>query len=241
MINHGIDTLDLVDSEVEEEYTFGVNEFKMNKDFVLGIPFYRFYYDESKVDFILQNLKDLQYRHNDTNWIWTGVKEDGVSGSDLYKLPQFKELFDWMSKCLDEVAKDMRLTSKLVINSAWSNLNKPGDYFYTHTHANCFVSSNYYASGSSNDKTVWMMENPYFHGTNIRPCGNSYDEEDQKTYFLVHEEATESGKFVVFPPMIAHHATPNTRNEDRLTIAANAFPTGVINAGGVSRLHVEVL
>ena len=184
--------MDLVDSEVEEEYTFGVNEFKMNKDFVLGIPFYRFYYDESKVDFILQNLKDLQYRHNDTNWIWTGVKEDGVSGSDLYKLPQFKELFDWMSKCLDEVAKDMRLTSKLVINSAWSNLNKPGDYFYTHTHANCFVSSNYYASGSSNDKTVWMMENPYFHGTNIRPCGNSYDEEDQKTYFLVHEEATES-------------------------------------------------
>ena len=241
MINHGIDTLDLVDSEVEEEYTFGVNEFKMNKDFVLGIPFYRFYYDESKVDFILQNLKDLQYRHNDTNWIWTGVKEDGVSGSDLYKLPQFKELFDWMSKCLDEVAKDMRLTSKLVINSAWSNLNKPGDYFYTHTHANCFVSSNYYASGSSNDKTVWMMENPYFHGTNIRPCGNSYDEEDQKTYFLVHEEATESGKFVVFPPMIAHHATPNTSNEDRLTIAANAFPTGLINAGGVSRLHVEVL
>ena len=233
--------MDLVDSEVEEEYTFGVNEFKMNKDFVLGIPFYRFYYDESKVDFILQNLKDLQYRHNDTNWIWTGVKEDGVSGSDLYKLPQFKELFDWMSKCLDEVAKDMRLTSKLVINSAWSNLNKPGDYFYTHTHANCFVSSNYYASGSSNDKTVWMMENPYFHGTNIRPCGNSYDEEDQKTYFLVHEEATESGKFVVFPPMIAHHATPNTSNEDRLTIAANAFPTGVINAGGVSRLHVEVL
>ena len=233
--------MDSVDSEVEEEYTFGVNEFKMNKDFVLGIPFYRFYYDESKVDFILQNLKDLQYRHNDTNWIWTGVKEDGVSGSDLYKLPQFKELFEWMSKCLDEVAKDMRLTSKLVINSAWSNLNKPGDYFYTHTHANCFVSSNYYASGSSNDKTVWMMENPYFHGTNIRPCGNSYDEEDQKTYFLVHEEATEPGKFVVFPPMIAHHATPNTSNEDRLTIAANAFPTGVINAGGVSRLHVEVL
>ena len=212
-----------------------------SKDFVLGIPFYRFYYDESKVDSVLQNLKDLEYRHNDTNWIWTGVKEDGVTGSDLYRLPQFKDLFKWIHECLDEVAKDMRLTSKLVINSAWSNLNKPGDYFYTHTHANCFVSSNYYASGSSNDKTVWMMENPYFHGTNIRPCGNSYDEEDQKTYFLVHEEATESGKFVVFPPMIAHHATPNTSNEDRLTIAANAFPTGVINAGGVSRLHVEVL
>ena len=106
-----------------------------SKDFALGIPFYRFYYDESKVDSILQNLKDLEYRNNDTNWIWTGVKEDGVSGSDLYKLPQFKELFEWMHKCLDEVAKDMRLTSKLIINSAWANLNTPGDYFYNHTHS----------------------------------------------------------------------------------------------------------
>ena len=212
-----------------------------SKDFALGIPFYRFYYEESKVDSILQNLKDLEYRNNDTNWIWTGVKEDGVSGSDLYKLPQFKELFEWMHKCLDEVAKDMRLTSKLIINSAWANLNTPGDYFYNHTHANCFVSSNYYASGSSNDKTIWVIENPYFHGTNIRPCGNWYGEDSEKTYFLVHEEATEPGKFIVFPPMITHRATPNTSNEDRITIAANAFPTGVINGGGVSRLHVEVL
>ena len=45
----------------------------------------------------------------------------------------------------------------------------------------------------------------------------------------------------MFPPTITHRSTPNTSNEDRITIAANAFPTGVINAGGVSRLHVEVL
>ena len=159
----------------------------------------------------------------------------------MYKLPQFKDLFEWMHKCLDEVAKDMRLTSKLIINSAWSNLNRSGDYFYPHTHANCFISSNYYASGNSNDKTVWMIENPYFHGTNIRPCGNWYDEDSEKTYFLNYEESTEPGKFIVFPPMINHRATPNTSIEDRITIAANAFPTGVINGGGVSRLHVEVL
>ena len=213
----------------------------MTKDFVLGVPFYRFYYDENKVDSILQSLKQLRYRKNDTNWIWDGVKEDGLTGSDLYKLPQFKDLFEWMDKCLEEVAKDMRLTSKLVICTAWSNLNTPGDYFYPHTHANCFVGCNYYASGHSNDKTVWMTENPYFHGTNIRPCGNSYDEDSQKTYFLVHEEPTEPGKFVVFPPMVIHHATANTSKEDRITISANAFPTGIINAGSASRLHVEVL
>ena len=38
----------------------------MTKDFVLGVPFYRFYYDENKVDSILQSLKQLKYRRNDT-------------------------------------------------------------------------------------------------------------------------------------------------------------------------------
>ena len=145
------------------------------------------------------------------------------------------------SASLVALIRSSSLLHSAVINSAWANLNKRGEYFYPHTHANCFLSSNYYASGSSNDKTVWVIENPYFHGTNIRPCGNWYSEDSEKTYFLVHEEATEPGKFIVFPPMITHRATPNTSNEDRITIAANAFPTGVINAGGVSRLHVEVL
>ena len=76
----------------------------MTKDFVLGIPFYRFYYDEYKIYSVFQSLKELRYRNNDTNWIWEGVKEDGLTGSDLYKLPQFKDLFKWMHECLDEFA-----------------------------------------------------------------------------------------------------------------------------------------
>ena len=44
-----------------------------SKDFVLGIPFWRFYYDESKVDSVYKNLRNLSYRDNQTNWIWSGV------------------------------------------------------------------------------------------------------------------------------------------------------------------------
>ena len=41
--------------------------------------------------------------------------------------------------------------------------------------------------------------------------------------------------------MIRHRAEVNTSDEDRITIAANAFPDGFINASGVSHLHVKVL
>ena len=54
-----------------------------SKDHILGVPFWRFYYDESKVDAIYQSVRQLKYRENDTNWLWDGVKEDGVSGKTL--------------------------------------------------------------------------------------------------------------------------------------------------------------
>ena len=213
------------------------------KDSVLGIPFYRFYYDESKVDAIYQSVCELEYRNNDTNWLWDGVREDGIGGSDLYNLPQFAELFSWMQGCMDRVAQDLRMnpTCRLSCCSAWCNLNKPGEFLYDHVHPNTFIASNFYTSGHSKDATVYVHHNPYFHSTNVRPCGDGDKFWLEDTYYLVHKEPTEPGKFVVFPPLIRHYSETNTSKEDRITIAANWFPTGLMNAGNVSHLNVEVL
>ena len=213
------------------------------KDSVLGVTFYRFYYDESKVDAIYQSVRQLKYRENDTNWLWDGVKEDGIGGSDLYELPEFAELFSWMQGCMDRVAQDMRVsrTCRLSCCSAWCNLNKPGEFLYDHVHPNTFIASNFYTSGHSKDATVYVEKNPYFHSTNVRPCGDGDKFWLEDTYYIVHKEPTEPGKFVVFPPLIRHYSEPNSSKEDRITIAANWFPTGLMNAGNVSHLNVEVL
>jgi len=213
----------------------------MKKDSVLGTPFYRFYYDKSKVDDVLQNLKRLKFRANgedypnNTNWIWDGVSEDGM-GSNLHEMNCFSDIFGWIQECLDEVAYDMGMQNRLKVNAAWANLNKPGDYFFDHIHSNTFVSSNYYASGHSRDHTIWTMKNLYFHSTNIYPCGP-----DTSKYYLVHKEPTEPGKYIVFPSTIMHRTEPNTYHDDRITIACDAFPTGLISQGYTSRLKVQVL
>ena len=49
---------------------------------VLGVPFYRFYYDKNEE--IVEAVKKLNYKPNNTNHIWEGVHDDGVGGSDLY-------------------------------------------------------------------------------------------------------------------------------------------------------------
>ena len=71
----------------------------------------------------------------------------------------------------------------------------------------------------------------------VYPLGQYSDEK----YLLSYTEPTEPGKFIVFPPTIRHRAWPNTSEEDRITIAANWFPTGNLNAAGVSHLRLDVI
>ena len=209
-----------------------------NKINVLGIPIYRFHYDKDKIKYVNDELLKLEYHSNPNNMMWSGIKEDG-SGINLHSLPQFKDLFNWFHECLNEVQKDMRLTcDKLKITSSWCNLNKPGQFFHTHRHPNCFMSSNYYASGRKEDKTIWYMDNPYFKNSNLQPL--SSDDVDQGALQLQYAEETEPGKYIIFPPSIDHYATKNTGLEDRITIAANIYPTGNISCGGVSNLKIEV-
>jgi len=211
----------------------------MNKENILGFPFYRFYYEKNKIDFISEELEKLSYRPNPNNMIWTGVTMDG-KGKNLHDLPQFKDIFKWFHNCLNEVKKDLKLTcDKLTIVSSWSNIAHPGQSFHGHKHPNCFISSNYYAKGSKNDKTVWQIPNPYFDNSNIHPFGMSGDKEE--LYYLKHYESTEPGKFVVFPPSIFHYATKNTTNTNRVTIAANAYPEGLITCGNVSKMKIKII
>ena len=208
---------------------------------VLGIPFFRFdlgYSNTDKIEEIYRVLKALSYRFNNTNEIWDGVKLDGEGGSDLYNNPDLAYLFDWMQDCMAEVCDRMGIPNKMVCNAAWANLNKKGDWFYDHTHSNCFMSSNYFASGDATSGTKWYYPNPYYDKTNIWPF-NSKEWDDK--FNLTHEEPTVPGRFIVFPPTIRHKATPNQQDCDRITVAANWFPTGMINSSGVSHLNVSVI
>ena len=225
---------------VSPEYKGGPQDKWMFRE-VLGIPFFRFdmgYSNTDKIEEIYKVLKALPYRFNDTNEIWDGVKLDGVGGSDLYNNPDLAYLFDWMQDCMAEVCDRMGIPNKMVCNAAWSNLNKKGDWFYDHTHSNCFMSSNYFASGDATSVTKWYYPNPYYAKTNIWPF-DSKDYDDK--FHLTHEEPTVPGRFIVFPPTIRHRATPNQKHDARITVAANWFPTGMINSSGVSHLNVNVV
>lgn len=199
----------------------------MNKENILGFPIYRFYYQKEKIEHIKEEVLKLDWISNPQNLMWVGSD----TGENLHDLPQFKELFEWFHKCLDEVKLDLKLTSNLKIISSWANLNKKDQSFHDHIHPNAFMSSNYYVSGGEETYTVWHIENPYFEN-NIYPT--------ESDTHLHHYELTEPGKFIVFPPHIYHYSTENKTNEYRSTIAANIFPEGLISYGGVSKMKIKI-
>ena len=208
------------------------------KQEVLGIPFYKFDINPDKIEETCKILAALPWRMNDTNLMWKGVHSDQTEGgSDLYNNPDLRYLFDWMQDCMAEVCESMGIPNKMVCNSAWANLNKKGDWFYDHTHANCFMSSNYFASGDSGS-TKWYYPNPYYDKSNIWPFDSANWDDN---FNLTHEEPTVPGRYMVFPPTIRHNATPNHGTCDRITVAANWFPTGIINSSGVSHLNIKVI
>jgi uncharacterized protein (TIGR02466 family) len=200
----------------------------MNKESILGIPIYRFYYPNEKLEQIKQEVFKLTWIRNPQNWMWSKTKED----ENIHELPQFQELFDWFDECLVEVKEDLKLTcDSLKIVSSWANLNERGQSFHDHIHPNAFMSSNYYVAGGEGTHTVWHMRNPYFDN-NIYPLQTDTD--------IYHYEPTEPGKFIIFPPHIFHYSTKNISDKKRVTIAANIFPEGTISYGGVSRMKITI-
>jgi uncharacterized protein (TIGR02466 family) len=203
----------------------------MEKESILGFPIYRFHYPENKFNQIEQINSDilmLDWKRNPQNWMWA----DTEKGKNLHDLPKFFELFSWINDCLQEVKNDLNLTcDSLKIVSSWANVNLSGDGFHDHVHPNAFISSNFYVSGPKDSYTVWHKNNPYFDN-NIFPLDADTD--------IYHYEPTEPGKFVVFPPHFYHYSTPNTGTKERVTIAANVFPEGLISANGVSRMKIRI-
>jgi hypothetical protein len=199
----------------------------MDKDNILGIPIYRFYYSSEKMNQVKEEILKLKWSRNPQNWMWA----ESDNGGNLHDYSQFDELFDWFHQCLDDVKNDLKLTcDSLKIVSSWANLNEKGQSFHDHIHPNAFMSSNYYVSGGEGSHTVWHMKNPYFDN-NIYPLEGDTD--------IYHYEPTEPGKFIIFPPHIFHYSTKNILDKKRITIAANIFPEGTISYGGVSRMKIS--
>ena len=139
----------------------------------------------------------------------------------LEKREEYKELFDWFHKCLDQVKDELQLSCEsLKITQAWASKISKGDNHFRHSHPNSYASGLLYLN-DSDAFTFFVNHNKWNDNLKLQPFGGTE---------CVYAHKSAQAELLIFPSSLDHgvnngHLDPD---EDRFTLSFNSFPTGTV-------------
>jgi uncharacterized protein (TIGR02466 family) len=135
--------------------------------------------------------------------------------------PELQELFRAITEKLNELHRYFNFTSSMsqLIDEAWVNISKKGNFNYTHNHPGKFFSCVYYVKGGLNkgniDFTTPIEAHAYTIHNNMVAAHNSFT-----GHALSIPPIT--GELLIFPAWLNHVVRQNEMDEDRISIALNS-------------------
>ena len=136
------------------------------------------------------------------------------SDTDLWNQEIFKPLLEKASSIAQSIIADISQgRPQMVIRSMWGNINPKGGMNFTHVHPSGWMSGVYYIQLSKDNNTI-NFEDP--RPSRMMDFQRSCLIKDE--YFTHHVEV---GDLLLFPSWIPHFVTPNTSNENRISISFN--------------------
>ncbi len=155
----------------------------------------------------------------------------------LFDRPEFASIKAAVHAALDIFAREvMGIAQKLSVTQSWTLINPPGVGMHGHTHSNSLVSG-----------SLYYTEMPDPPGNMIFERFNQYRqielmvEEGKSNIYNAPRNAVvpKKGDLVLFSSSIQHYVEPNNSEQDRYSIAFNAFVRGKIGSfRDVSELEI---
>jgi len=122
-------------------------------------------FDKSTIKTIKENIKKLSYSKLEFNQIEYSTPEippedweknnisihfsdKALAGFLLNKNLNFKKLYDWFQKCVEEVAQELVINEKFYITSSWANRVKQGDVIHNIKHPYSVINGIFFLSRS---------------------------------------------------------------------------------------------
>ncbi|HWY60612.1 MAG TPA: TIGR02466 family protein [Rhizomicrobium sp.] len=146
----------------------------------------------------------------------------GWQSNDLpLDTPELQELFQAVTDKLNELHRYFGFNDTLrqSIDEAWININKKGNFNYTHNHPGKFFSCVYYVKGGQNkgniDFTTPIEGHAYTIHNNMVTAHNSFS-----GHALSVPPIT--GELLIFPSWLNHVVRQSESDEDRISIAVNS-------------------
>lgn len=163
-----------------------------------------------------QKYKDfLIHLSEQTNGEKRSNRNGWQSDTFLWKEKIFNSLLDKVLENSKKIA--MHLSKKdvpqMVIRSMWGNINPKGGFNFTHVHPSSWMSGVYYIQLPEGNNEI-VFEDP-------RPARMM----DFQRSSLIKDEYfshySKVGQLLLFPSWLPHFVSPNTSDENRITISFN--------------------
>ena len=135
--------------------------------------------------------------------------------------PELQELFRAVTDKLNELHRYFNLKNSMrqVLEDAWININKRGDFNYAHAHPGVFFSCVYYVKGGPNKGEIAFNTPIEAHAYTIPDALVT-----SHNAFTAHDLFIPpvTGELLIFPSWLKHDVRPNETDEDRISIALNS-------------------
>ena len=167
---------------------------------------------------ILLDKTDPNFRLNENGTFLKSREQTNVyawrSDWHLHQyFPIFKELCGEIKPFLTQIIKEEKIrdTSTIETINCWVNKYKKGDFAQPHSHGSDAWTAVYFMNSPKDSEAVFRVRNP---------LGVSYNSELLENFATLDVNVKE-GSVIVMPGALKHEVTPNTSEEERITVAMN--------------------
>lgn len=179
----------------------------------------------------LDKLVNECYRIKEAN---NTVKKSNVGGwQSPMNLVQFVNdkknselylLLDTIQTVLNQFTEDNKI-KKLLLDTAWININSTGDYNSEHIHPQSLFSGVFYIQVPEDSDSKFVFRRDSLTTSFSYPC--LFTKETSKDFFTAlcdsYEIIPTNNKMLLFPSHMTHTVYPNKSAEDRISLSFNTM------------------
>jgi len=137
------------------------------------------------------------------------------SDTFLWREEIFKPLLDQILDSTQVIAKNLsnKELPQMVVRAMWGNINPKGGFNFTHVHPSGWLSGVYYIQLPENNNEIVFQDPRSSRMMDFQRSSLIKDE-----YFSHYPKV---GELLLFPSWLPHFVTPNTSEQNRISISFN--------------------
>jgi len=137
------------------------------------------------------------------------------SDTFLWKEDIFKPLLDQILNSTQVIARNLsnKELPQMVVRSLWGNINPKGGFNFTHVHPSGWLSGVYYIQLPEKNNEIVFQDPRSSRMMDFQRSSLIKDE-----YFSHYPKV---GELLLFPSWLPHFVTPNTSEQNRISISFN--------------------